>query len=71
MNNKVLEFVGDGIANLPIEYRNGIDVMTTETGCLSSIWITDSETKRYFEIHGRPEAYKPLAPADGAYYDGR
>lgn len=66
----MLEFVGDGIANLPIEYRNGIDVMTTETTCLSSIWITDGETKEYFVKHGRPEAYKELRPGDLAYYDG-
>ncbi len=70
VKNKVLEFIGDGIANLPIEYRNGIDVMTTETTCLSSIWVTDDETKRYFDLHGRSDAYKKLAPADVAYYDG-
>ena len=70
VKNKVLEFVGDGIANLPIEFRNGIDVMTTETTCLSSIWETDGETERYFRIHSRPEAYKKLRPAEGAYYDG-
>ena len=70
VKNKVMEFVGPGIANLPIEYRNAIDVMTTETTCWSSIWVTDNETKGYFETHGRPEAYRPLAPADVAYYDG-
>ena len=70
VKNKVLEFVGDGIKNLPIEFRNGIDVMTTETTCLSSVWMTDEETQRYFTMHGRPEAYKKLEPADGAYYDG-
>ena len=69
VKNRVLEFAGPGIAKLPIDFRNGIDVMTTETTCLSSIWETDEETKRFFEIHGRPEAYKPLHPADGAYYD--
>ena len=69
VKNRVLEFAGPGIANLPIDFRNGIDVMTTETTCLSSIWQTDEETKRFFEIHGRPEAYQPLAPEDGAYYD--
>jgi len=69
VKNKVLEFVGDGIGNLPIEFRNGIDVMTTETTCLSSIWITDEETKRYFENHGRPAEYKKLEPASVAYYD--
>ena len=70
VKNKVLEFVGDGIKNLPIEFRNGIDVMTTETTCLSSVWITDEETKRYFTVHGRPEAYRKLEPAPMAYYDG-
>ncbi len=70
VKNKVLEFVGDGIANLPIEFRNGIDVMTTETTCLSSIWCTDEETERYFKLHGRPEAYKKLRPGSVAYYDG-
>ena len=69
VKNRVLEFAGPGIANLPIDFRNGIDVMTTETTCLSSIWQTDEETKRFFAIHGRPEAYRPLAPEDGAYYD--
>ena len=69
VKNRVLEFAGPGIASLPIDFRNGIDVMTTETTCLSSIWETDEETKRFFEIHGRPEAYKPLHPVDGAYYD--
>ena len=70
VKNKVMEFVGLGVAKLPIEYRNAIDVMTTETTCWSSIWVTDAETKAYFETHGRPEAYRPLAPADVAYYDG-
>lgn len=70
VKNKVLEFVGDGIANLPIEFRNGIDVMTTETTCLSSIWMTDDETKRYYTVHGRPQDYKKLAPEAIAYYDG-
>lgn len=70
VKNKILEFVGDGVANLPIEFRNGIDVMTTETTCLSSIWITDEETRRYFNLHGRPEAYKKLTPGAIAYYDG-
>ncbi len=70
VKNKVMEFVGPGVANLPIEYRNAIDVMTTETTCWSSIWVTDAETKAYFETHGRPEAFRPLAPADVAYYDG-
>ena len=70
VKNKVMEFVGPGVAGLPIEYRNAIDVMTTETTCWSSIWVTDEETRRYFAVHGRPEAYKALAPADVAYYDG-
>ena len=67
--NKIMEFVGEGIANLPIEFRNGIDVMTTETKCLSSIWVTDDETKRYFDIHGRSEDFKYLKPKDVAGYD--
>ena len=70
VKNKVLEFVGDGVASLPIEFRNGIDVMTTETTCLSSIWITDEETRRYFNLHDRPEAYRKLTPGAIAYYDG-
>jgi len=70
VKNKVLEFVGEGIANLPMEYRNGIDVMTTETTCLSSIWTTDEATERYLALHGRAGDYKKLAPADIAYYDG-
>ncbi|MED9820400.1 MAG: hydratase [Christensenellales bacterium] len=70
VKNKVMEFVGPGVANLPVEYRNGIDVMTTETTCWSSIWLTDERTKAYFEIHGRPEAYKEMKPAEVAYYDG-
>ena len=70
VKNKVMEFVGPGVANLPIEYRNGIDVMTTETTCWSSIWVTDQNTRDYFTIHGRPEAYKELKPAEVAYYDG-
>ncbi len=70
VKNKVLEFVGDGIASLPIEYRNGIDVMTTETTCLSSIWETDEETKRYYINHGREQDYKKLSVNGVAYYDG-
>ena len=70
VKNKVMEFVGPGIANIPVEYRNGIDVMTTETTCWSSIWVTDEQTKDYFTVHGRPEAYKELKPADVTYYDG-
>lgn len=70
VNNKVLEFIGPGIANLSVDYRNGIDVMTTETTCLSSIWTTDDQVKEYYQIHGRPEGYKELAPGATAYYDG-
>ena len=69
VKNKVLEFVGPGVAGLPIDFRNGIDVMTTETTCLSSIWVTDEVTKKHFEVHGRPEEYRELKPADVAYYD--
>ncbi|MBO5596710.1 MAG: hydratase [Bacteroidales bacterium] len=69
VKNKVLEFAGPGVKHLPIDFRNGIDVMTTETTCLSSIWITDDEVKNYFEMHGRPEAYKELKPGKVAYYD--
>ncbi len=70
VKNKVMEFVGPGIGNLSMEYRNAIDVMTTETTCWSSIWETDEKTEEYFAIHGRPEAYQKLSPADVAYYDG-
>lgn len=70
VKNKVMEFVGPGIENLSVDYRNGIDVMTTETTCLSSIWVTDDKVKKYFEIHGRPEAYSKLEPGAVAYYDG-
>lgn len=70
VKNKVMEFVGPGVANLSADYRNGIDVMTTETTCWSSIWQTDSVVKEYFDIHGRPDAYEELKPADIAYYDG-
>ena len=69
VKNKVLEFVGPGVKNLPIDFRNGIDVMTTETTCLSSIWETDEVTRKHYIAHGRPEDYKRLAPADVAYYD--
>ncbi len=70
VKNRVLEFAGPGIAKLPIDFRNGIDVMTTETTCWSSIWETDQNTKDYLTIHGRPEAFRALKPADVAYYDG-
>ena len=69
MKNKVLEFAGPGVKELPVDFRNGIDVMTTETTCLSSIWITDDEVKDYFQMHGRPEAYRELKPGKVAYYD--
>ncbi len=69
VKNKVLEFVGPGVANLPIDFRNGIDVMTTETTCLSSIWTTDEVTKQHYIAHGRPEEYKKLEPKGVAYYD--
>ena len=70
VKNKVMEFVGPGVARLPMEYRNGIDVMTTETTCWSSIWETDAATEEYLAIHGRPQDYRRLTPADVAYYDG-
>ncbi len=69
VKNSVMEFFGPGVANLAMEYRCGIDVMTTETSCLSSIWATDDTVKRYLTALGRPEDYKELAPQDGAYYD--
>ena len=69
VKNKVLEFAGPGVKDLPIDFRNGIDVMTTETTCLSSIWITDETVQEYFQLHGRPEAYKKLEPGKVAYYD--
>ena len=69
VNNRVLEFAGPGIADLPIDYRNGIDVMTTETTCLSSIWETDGVTEDFYKTHQRPADFKVLHPADGAYYD--
>ena len=69
VNNCVLEFCGPGIHDLPIDYRNGIDVMTTETTCLSSIWETDEVTEGFFKTHGRPADYKPLHPGDVAWYD--
>ena len=69
VKNSVMEFFGPGIANLAMDYRSGIDVMTTETSCLSSIWETDDTVKEALTIHGRGEEYKPLHPADGAYYD--
>lgn len=70
VKNKVMEFVGPGISNLSADFRIGIDVMTTETTCLSSIWRTDSEIEEFYEIHGRKEVHKDLNPADVTYYDG-
>ncbi|MBB2183039.1 hydratase [Lachnospiraceae bacterium MD1] len=70
VNNKVMEFVGDGIKNLSVDYRIGIDVMTTETTCLSSIWATDSAVKEFYETHHRAADYKELKPGQAAYYDG-
>ncbi len=70
VNNKVMEFVGDGIKNLSVDFRIGIDVMTTETTCLSSIWTTDDEVKDFYDIHHRAEDYKELKPGKVAYYDG-
>ena len=69
VKNKVLEFVGPGVAALPMDYRIGIDVMTTETACLSSIWATDERVRDYLAVHGRADAYQALAPEDGALYD--
>ena len=68
--NKILEVVGSGIHGLSMEYRMGIDVMTTESAALSSIWITDEKTREYLNEHGREEDYRPLAPEEGACYDG-
>jgi aconitate hydratase len=70
VKNKVMEFVGDGVAKLSVDFRNGIDVMTTETTCWSSIWKTDSAVRDYLEIRGRAGDYRELQPADTAYYDG-
>jgi aconitate hydratase len=70
VKNKVLEFVGPGVENLSVDFRIGVDVMTTETTCLSSIWTTDDKVKEYFGIHGRPEAFAKLEPGEVAYYDG-
>jgi len=69
VKNKVLEFVGPGVKNLPIDFRNGIDVMTTETTCLSSIWETDEVTRQHYIAHGRPQDFRELKPGKVAYYD--
>ena len=70
VNNKVMEFIGDGVANLSADFRIGVDVMTTETTCLSSIWRTDEKIQEFYEIHGRAGDYKELNPGPAAYYDG-
>ncbi|MBO7419936.1 MAG: hydratase [Spirochaetaceae bacterium] len=70
VKNKVMEFIGPGVANLSADFRIGIDVMTTETTCLSSIWETDAKIEEWYAIHGRPQAYKEIKPQEGAYYDG-
>ena len=70
VKNKIMEFVGPGVANLTVDERIGIDVMTTETTCLSSIWATDGKVEEYYAIHGRPQAYRALTPGEDAYYDG-
>ncbi|MDO5348749.1 MAG: hydratase, partial [Lachnospiraceae bacterium] len=70
VKNKVMEFVGPGIASMSTDFRNGVDVMTTETTCLSSIWKTDEDTRSFLALHGRGEDYREMNPADVAYYDG-
>lgn len=70
VKNKVMEFIGDGVENLSVDFRIGIDVMTTETTCLSSIWKTDKKVKEFYEIHGREEEFEELNPGEVAYYDG-
>lgn len=70
VKNKVMEFIGDGIENISVDYRNGIDVMTTETTCLSSIWKTDSKVKDWYSIHGRTAEFAQLEPGEVTYYDG-
>ena len=70
VKNKVMEFVGPGVSNLSADFRIGVDVMTTETTCLSSIWRTDEKVADFYAIHGRPDAYKELNPGEVAYYDG-
>lgn len=70
VKNKVMEFVGPGVANLSVDFRIGVDVMTTETTCLSSIWQTDDRVREFYDIHGRVEEYKELQPGQVTYYDG-
>ncbi len=69
VKNRILEFAGPGVHELSMDFRNGIDVMTTETACLSSVWVTDEKTREYYRIHGREADFKKLEPGDGAYYD--
>lgn len=70
VKNKIMEFIGPGVSSMSTDFRNGIDVMTTETACLTSIWRTDQDTKNYLEIHGRKEDFQQLEPKSKAYYDG-
>ena len=70
VKNKILEFVGPGVSSMSMDFRNGIDTMTTESACLSSVWATDDQTKRYFEIHKRPDDFKKMKPGHAAMYDG-
>lgn len=70
VKNKILEFVGPGVSSMSMDFRNGIDTMTTESACLSSVWATDGQTKRYFEIHKRPNDFKEMKPGHAAMYDG-
>lgn len=70
VKNKILEFVGPGVSSMSMDFRNGIDTMTTESACLSSVWATDEQTKRYFEIHKRPDDFKEMKPGYAAMYDG-
>ncbi len=68
VKNRVMEFTGPGVENLSVDFRIGVDVMTTETACLSSIWKTDDKVREYYDIHGRKEDYAPVSPEEGAYY---
>jgi len=70
VKNKVMEFVGPGVSSLSADFRIGVDVMTTETTCLSSIWRTDEKIKEFYDIHGRVDEYKELNPGEVTYYDG-
>ncbi|RFZ80512.1 hydratase [Lacrimispora amygdalina] len=70
VKNKIMEFVGPGVSSMDTDYRNGVDVMTTETTCLSSVWRTDEDTREYLKLHGRESDYEELNPGETAYYDG-